>query len=75
MGLTERAHITAGALSHGERQWLEIAMLLSQEPKLLLVDEPAAGMTDTGYDALDAAALKIADRMRFSPAANPDRAQ
>ena len=35
----------AGALSHGQKQWLEIGMLLAQEPKLLLVDEPAAGMT------------------------------
>ena len=37
----------AGSLSHGQRQWLEIGMLLAQEPKLLLVDEPVAGMTDT----------------------------
>jgi urea transport system ATP-binding protein len=36
----------AGRLAHGEKQWLEIGMLLAQEPKLLLVDEPAAGMTD-----------------------------
>jgi urea transport system ATP-binding protein len=36
----------AGLLSHGQKQWLEIGMLLAQEPKLLLVDEPAAGMTD-----------------------------
>lgn len=36
----------AGGLSHGQKQWLEIGMLLAQEPKLLLVDEPAAGMTD-----------------------------
>jgi len=36
----------AGALSHGQKQWLEIGMLLMQEPELLLVDEPAAGMTD-----------------------------
>jgi urea transport system ATP-binding protein len=36
----------AGALSHGQKQWLEIGMLLAQEPKLLLVDEPVAGMTD-----------------------------
>lgn len=36
----------AGDLSHGQKQWLEIAMLLAQDPKLLLVDEPAAGMTD-----------------------------
>jgi urea transport system ATP-binding protein len=36
----------AGDLSHGQKQWLEIGMLLAQEPELLLVDEPAAGMTD-----------------------------
>ena len=36
----------AGSLAHGQRQWLEIGMLLAQEPKLLLVDEPVAGMTD-----------------------------
>src|SRR5262249_25401002 len=36
----------AGGLSHGQKQWLEIGMLLAQEPKLLLVDEPVAGMTD-----------------------------
>ncbi|MBK0398258.1 urea ABC transporter ATP-binding protein UrtD [Limibaculum sp. M0105] len=36
----------AGALSHGQKQWLEIGMLLAQNPKVLLVDEPAAGMTD-----------------------------
>ena len=37
---------TAGLLSHGQKQWLEIGMLLMQEPKLLLLDEPVAGMTD-----------------------------
>ena len=36
----------AGLLSHGQKQWLEIGMLLVQEPKLLLLDEPVAGMTD-----------------------------
>jgi urea transport system ATP-binding protein len=36
----------AGALAHGQKQWLEIGMLLAQEPQLLLVDEPVAGMTD-----------------------------
>jgi urea transport system ATP-binding protein len=36
----------AGELSHGQKQWLEIGMLLAQEPELLLVDEPVAGMTD-----------------------------
>ena len=37
----------AGSLSHGQKQWLEIGMLLAQDPKLLLVDEPVAGMTDS----------------------------
>ncbi len=44
--LGEHRHRLAGGLSHGQKQWLEIGMLLAQEPKLLLVDEPAAGMTD-----------------------------
>src|SRR6201991_474501 len=38
--------LAAGSLAHGQKQWLEIGMLLAQEPKLLLVDEPVAGMTD-----------------------------
>ena len=38
-------HARPGELSHGQKQWLEIGMLLAQEPRLLLVDEPAAGMT------------------------------
>jgi len=46
IGLTDRANVKAGTLSHGQKQWLEIGMLLAQNPKLLLVDEPAAGMTD-----------------------------
>ena len=46
IGLTSRGDTKAGALSHGQKQWLEIGMLLAQNPKLLLVDEPAAGMTD-----------------------------
>ncbi|MFD1702821.1 urea ABC transporter ATP-binding protein UrtD [Methylopila henanensis] len=44
--LKNARHRRAGDLSHGQKQWLEIGMLLAQEPKLLLVDEPAAGMTD-----------------------------
>src|SRR5213075_963700 len=44
--LSEKSESKAGALSHGQKQWLEIGMLLAQNPKLLLVDEPAAGMTD-----------------------------
>ncbi len=46
VGLAERASWKAGLLSHGQKQWLEIGMLIAQDPKLLLVDEPAAGMTD-----------------------------
>lgn len=45
IGLTERLDHRAGELSHGQKQWLEIGMLLAQDPRLLLVDEPAAGMT------------------------------
>jgi urea transport system ATP-binding protein len=41
-----QAHRPAGLLSHGQKQWLEIGMLLVQEPKVLLLDEPVAGMTD-----------------------------
>jgi len=46
VGLLERLPEKAGALSHGQKQWLETGMLLAQNPRLLLVDEPAAGMTD-----------------------------
>jgi urea transport system ATP-binding protein len=45
IGLKDRAHVRAGILAHGEKQWLEIGMLLVQQPKLLLLDEPVAGMT------------------------------
>ncbi|HLB16839.1 MAG TPA: urea ABC transporter ATP-binding protein UrtD [Burkholderiales bacterium] len=44
--LTDAADRTAGLLSHGQKQWLEIGMLLMQEPRLLLLDEPVAGMSD-----------------------------
>ncbi|MCK7596334.1 urea ABC transporter ATP-binding protein UrtD [Microbulbifer sp. CAU 1566] len=45
IGLENARHQLAGALSHGQKQWLEIGMLLAAEPRLLLVDEPVAGMT------------------------------
>ncbi len=45
VGLSDALPRKAGELSHGQKQWLEIGMLLAQEPRLLLVDEPAAGMT------------------------------
>lgn len=60
-GILERVRLIAhreriaGDLSHGQKQWLEIAMLLAQDPKLLLVDEPVAGMTDAETE--DTAAL------------------
>ncbi len=44
--LAHKADGKAGALSHGEKQWLEIGMMIAQDPELLLVDEPVAGMTD-----------------------------
>ncbi len=50
IGLTEHARREAGALSHGQKQWLEIGMLLMQDPHLLLVDEPVAGMTHQEMD-------------------------
>ena len=53
----------AGDLSHGQKQWLEIGMLLAQEPKLLLVDEPVAGMTDA-ETAQTAELLRAINRTR-----------
>jgi urea transport system ATP-binding protein len=50
IGLKEHARRSAGALSHGQKQWLEIGMLLMQDPHLLLVDEPVAGMTHQEMD-------------------------
>ena len=46
IGLAAHRRRFAGSLSHGQKQWLEIGMLIAQDPKLLLVDEPVAGMTD-----------------------------
>jgi urea transport system ATP-binding protein len=46
IGLKEYAHTRAGSMSHGQKQWLEIGMVILQDPSLLLVDEPVAGMTD-----------------------------
>ena len=46
IGLTEQSAQPAGALSHGQKQWLEIGMLLIHDRTLLLLDEPVAGMTD-----------------------------
>jgi urea transport system ATP-binding protein len=51
IGLTAEAARPAGALSHGQKQWLEIGMLLMQNPRVLLVDEPVAGMTKQEAEA------------------------
>lgn len=50
IGLADNRYQRAGSLSHGQKQWLEIGMLLMQNPKLLLVDEPVAGMTHQEMD-------------------------
>ncbi|WP_233496529.1 MULTISPECIES: urea ABC transporter ATP-binding protein UrtD [Corallincola] len=50
IGLLDQRWLDAGSLSHGQKQWLEIGMLLMQNPKLLLVDEPVAGMTHQEMD-------------------------
>jgi len=55
-----RDHL-AGNLSHGQKQWLEIGMLLAQDPKLLLVDEPVAGMTDAETEATAQLLRRIAE--------------
>ena len=50
INLSKKINTKAGALSHGKKQWLEIAMLLGQKPDLMLVDEPVAGLTDEETD-------------------------
>lgn len=46
IGLAGKAHEKAGSLSHGEKQWVEIGMVIAQDPELLLIDEPVAGMSN-----------------------------
>jgi len=60
VSLTADRHRLAGNLSHGQKQWLEIGMLLMQDPELLLVDEPAAGMTDAETEQTAALLKEIA---------------
>jgi urea transport system ATP-binding protein len=62
IGLRERAGVRAGVLAHGEKQWLEIGMLLMQEPRLLLLDEPVAGMTRQERNRTGALLQQIAQR-------------
>ena len=61
IGLAARAADPAAILSHGQRQWLEIGMLLMQDPELLLVDEPVAGMTDQETEHTAALLRRIAE--------------
>ena len=60
--LADSADRAAGLLSHGQKQWLEIGMLLMQEPKLLLLDEPVAGMTDDETDRTAELFLSLAGK-------------
>jgi urea transport system ATP-binding protein len=63
-GLEGRAGVPAGALAHGEKQWLEIGMVLASEPRVLLLDEPVAGLSDdeTARTAELIGALRRPDR-------------
>jgi len=60
IGLAGRSAELAGALSHGQKQWLEIGMLLMQDQQLLLLDEPVAGMTDRETEETAALILALA---------------
>ncbi len=60
IGLAGRSFELAGALSHGQKQWLEIGMLLMQDQQLLLLDEPVAGMTDRETEETAALILALA---------------
>jgi urea transport system ATP-binding protein len=64
IGLQDRADAPAGILAHGQKQWLEIGMLLMQRPRLLMLDEPVAGMTDaeTAHTADLVRRLRAPDR-------------
>ena len=62
INLADKAETKAGALAHGQKQWLEIGMLLAQNAKLLLVDEPAAGMTDEETHRTGELLLSLAGR-------------
>jgi urea transport system ATP-binding protein len=62
IGLTGLAGSPAGVLSHGQRQWLEIGMLVVQRPRLLLLDEPVAGMNKAERQATGELLMSIARR-------------
>jgi urea transport system ATP-binding protein len=60
VGLTAQAHRPAAVLSHGQKQWLEIGMLLVQQPKLILLDEPVAGMSGAERQATGELLVELA---------------
>ncbi len=62
IGLKDKAYLRFGALSHGEKQWLEIGMVILQDPALLLVDEPVAGMTDRETEQTGVLLKSLADK-------------
>ncbi len=62
IGLTDHAHARAGSLSHGQKQWLEIGMVILQEPSLLLVDEPVAGMSDKETEQTGQLLTKLSEK-------------
>ncbi|OUD11759.1 urea ABC transporter ATP-binding protein UrtD [Thioflexithrix psekupsensis] len=62
IGLTDQVYLRAGLLSHGQKQWLEIGMLLVQNPYLLLVDEPVAGMTQQEIERTAELLLSLAEK-------------
>ena len=60
IGLVDKARMIAGALSHGQKQWLEIGMLLMQDQRVLLLDEPVAGLSDAETEATAQLILDLA---------------
>lgn len=62
IGLADVPHRRAGSLSHGQKQWLEIGMVILQDPSLLLVDEPVAGMTDKETEQTGLLLQALADK-------------
>lgn len=62
VGLTAHGQDRAGALSHGQKQWLEIGMVILQEPALLLVDEPVAGMSDKETEQTGQLLTKLSEK-------------
>jgi len=66
IGLIEQRNLKAALLSHGQKQWLEIGMLLMQSPRLLLVDEPIAGMTQQEAERTAELLVMLADEYGHS---------